>query len=162
MFVAKKYRRKHDGLIVEAMQYKLPWEHDNAITEVAEFLLKLETDKATASVHDRVLDVVTPQTHLWNTSKGQATLLIMDPDTKHNMEVEAGQWITRSEAFEGLVIVTSEAFYEQYEPQEKVQDEWENLARFIETHLPGKGPLYSQAANDVAAALIGAGWRKGS
>lgn len=160
MYVSKEFRRKSDGLMVEAMQYKLPWDNDNAITEVIEFVLKLDTTKTSTKVHDRALDVVRPLTPRWDTEAGIATLLIIDPDTSHSVEVEANQWITRSAYFEGLQTVTDEAFKEQYEPQERVRAQFQKLSEFVAEHLPGKGPTYDQAAKNIAAALIGSGWRK--
>ena len=161
MYAAKNYRRKSDGLVIEAIQYQLPWEHDNAIGEVAGFVLQMDLDKATSVMNEQVLDVVKPLTPKWDVRTGKAPIVVIDPVSGQHYEVDAGEWLARIEnGDKSLILIQSNAFSSEYELDERVHDQWSKLSDFIYKHFPWDGEEYHAVAANVAAALIGAGWRK--
>ena len=164
-----KYRRKFDGVILEAFQYGegKPW-NQIATTRVAAFVTGIDIDNQTSIKTERVLDVVEPILADWDMGKNQAPILIAQGGGR--IRLDLGDWVVREPGGK-LLFVKQNAFDDQYEPlfeikpghyMTQLEIQTDKLASFIyeECMSALDGELYQALAENIAGKLIRAGWRE--
>lgn len=169
MALVKKYRRKFDGVILEAYQYGEGREFDpTAMTKAAAFVTGIDIESQTSIKTEHVMDVVQPVLADWDMSKQSAPILIARGNDK--IRLELGDWIIR-ESNGKIDFVKKNAFYEQYEELHEVgpgrymsmlEIQTEKLSSFIydECMSTLDGELYQALAENIATKMIKAGWRE--
>lgn len=160
MYAAKKYRRLSDGVIIEAVQYRPPWEEKNSISKVASFILGIDTDQGIAVPNEKMLDVVRPLTHLWHMANGVATIEVISPKNGQPHRVASGMWIVKLGI--DLIFFTQTSFPLLFEEliEDVPRSELDILANSIYDIFPWEGETYQAVAENVAASLIKDGWSR--
>lgn len=168
MSAVQKYRRKFDGVVVDAYQYgeSKEWSPE-ANTRVAAFITGIDINKTTTIETERIQDVVRPIITDWDMSQGKQPIEVAHKDG--NVRLDRGDWIVRNPQGK-LEFVKQNAFDDQYEPLHEVRPgqymsvmevKVEELSNFIFTECMAnlEGDLYLQLAESIARKLINAGLR---
>lgn len=162
------YRRKSDGAVVHAVQYGVPnsaW-YPEWIAEVRNFMTGVDLETRTTGQNEQFLDVVQPVLKDWNVELGIADLLISDPGSGEPVKLGLFDWIvSHGNSLFSYLNVTE--FFKLYEPAlpdnlSPEEQEFERLANFIynECMSTMDGELYQALAQNIAARLLEAGYRK--
>jgi hypothetical protein len=164
----QKYRRKFDGVILDAYQYGegKEWTPE-ATTRVAAFVTGIDINKTTTIETERVMDVVTPILTEWDHRTGKTPINVSHKSGI--IRLDLGDWVVRNPDGR-LEFVKQDTFDDQYELLREingrylslVEIETDKLSDFIydECMSTLDGELYQTLAENIAGKLIRAGWRK--
>lgn len=164
--IVKRYRRRRDGAVVEAVQYGLPGRFDaKGASTIAKFMLGLDVDTQVGIANEHMLDVVVPDGTRWFPREGTADIYIIDQNTGLKLRMELGDWVCRDVGTKSIMVVKNAAFRDGYtEAGVRSIDELHNeLSDIIYGSFSNlEGELYRALAEQAATAVIKAGWKKGS
>ena len=159
-YTPKKYRRLVDSHIFTAVQHTMSpdFQVSNVINQLGAFILGTDVERSVGIQNERMLDVIRPVENEWNPRAGVATVEVIDPNSGLRSHVRLGDWIVKHTDSKGdfLLFVKPDVFRLGYAEVPV----FEELTALVHSVLSNSKQDGQQIAEDVASAVLAAGWSK--